>query len=119
MKTFYIVIILFGLSIFPNTITAQVIDPDTGQVMKSKTNLDSIPTKAEKNREKTMDKLAKTNSRHKPFRIRTAIRNKKYADIDLSSVGIENSFTLGLDIPTFTLYKELYIGISGIANFNI
>ncbi len=91
---------------------AQTIDPDTGEVMEE--------IKEEKNstlsdkEQKLLDKMVKMD-RHKPFRLRTSFSNQ-FASLDASSIGAESAYTIAFDIPTFTIYKELYIDIRGFAN---
>ena len=97
-----------------NSLYSQVIDPDTGQVI----NEDLIEeesneeiSKEQKEENEIIDKLVKTKSRHKQFRLRTGF-TKQYAGLDLNSI-VDKSILVALDIPAFTLYEQLYIGISG------
>lgn len=75
--------------------------------------------KEEQRREKILNKMITKADRHKPFRIRTAFGNTKFADIDIDFLDPEQSYLLGIDIPTFTIYDQLYIGFSTFANVSI
>jgi len=68
---------------------------------------------------KVLDGMEEYKSRHKPWRIRTSFGNKKFGKIDISKLPISSSYLLALDIPSFTLYDNLYLGIGLFTSVNL
>ncbi|WP_026450659.1 hypothetical protein [Aequorivita capsosiphonis] len=94
---------------------AQTIDPDTGEVMEEVEEEEN--TGLSEKEQELLDKMIKLD-RHKPFRLRTSFSNQ-FASLDASDIGADKAYTLALDIPTFTIYKELYIDIRGFVSGQI
>ncbi|MGK0378390.1 hypothetical protein [Patiriisocius sp. Uisw_017] len=115
----FLLVTIFLISSF--IFQAQEIDPDTGQVIDVETkelNEDAPLSDEDLNRNKVLDRVVKVKSRHKPWRIRTSFNNKEFGDLDISKLPINSSFLVAIDIPTFTLYKDLYIGIGLFGSVN-
>jgi hypothetical protein len=115
MKTFLKFLLLFFIATISGISNAQTIDPDTGEVIEE-VKEEATSTLSEKE-QKMLDKMIKLD-RHKPFRLRTSFSNQ-FASLDASDVGADQAYTIALDIPTFTIYKELYIDFRGFANGQI
>jgi hypothetical protein len=77
------------------------------------------PTEQESYKNNVLDGMVKYKSRHKPWRIRTSFGNKKFGNIDISKLPISSSYLAALDIPTFTLYDNLYLGIGLFTSVNL